>query len=136
MKYQKQALLGLFGMSLIASPWLSKLPAQFNTYNTATTIQQSEELERIKAEERAATSQKINELGVSPSFKKLRMQNYLDTHSRNPRPNTTGYLEDELIFVYDSTGMCIGRIEERQWKWKYRFKGACNDSPLYSDDGN
>ncbi|BAT56938.1 hypothetical protein NOS3756_59500 (plasmid) [Nostoc sp. NIES-3756] len=136
MKYQKQALLGLFGMGLIASPWLSKLPAQFNTYNTATTIQQSEELERIKAEERAATSQKINELGVSPSFKKLRMQNYLDTPKRNPRPNTTGYLEDELIFVYDSTGMCIGRIEERQWKWKYRFKGACNDSPLYFDDRN
>ncbi|WP_224095516.1 hypothetical protein [Nostoc sp. MS1] len=46
-------------MGLIASPWLSKLPAQFNTYNTATTIQQSEELERIKAEERAATSQKL-----------------------------------------------------------------------------
>jgi len=119
-------------MGLIASPWISKLPAQFQTYNTATTIQQSEELERIKAEQRAATSQKINELGVSPSFSKLRIRNYLDTPKRNPRPDTTGYLEDELVFVYDSTGRCIGRIEERQWKWKYRVGGACNNSPTFS----
>ena len=133
MKYQKQAMLGLLGMGLIASPWLSQLPAQFKTYSHGITIRESEEIERIKAEQRAETADKINSLGVTPSFSKLRIRNYLDSKKRNPRPDTTGYLEDELVFVYDSTGRCIGRIEERQWKWKYRFRGACNDSPLYSD---
>ncbi|WP_277883431.1 hypothetical protein [Nostoc flagelliforme] len=42
MKYQKQAMLGLLGMGLIASPWLSQLPAQFKTYNSGITIRESE----------------------------------------------------------------------------------------------
>ncbi|MBD2451137.1 hypothetical protein H6G76_29205 [Nostoc sp. FACHB-152] len=136
MKYQKQALLGLLGMGLIISPWLSQLPAQFKTYNSGITIRESEELERIKAEQRAATADKINELGVMPSFKKLRINDYLDSTRFNPRPNTTGYLEDEIVFVYDSMGKCVGRIEQRQWKWKYRFKNACKNSPLYQDSPN
>ncbi|MBD2302867.1 hypothetical protein [Nostoc sp. FACHB-190] len=136
MKYQKQALLGLLGLGLIISPWLSQLPAQFKTYNSGITIRESEELERIKAEQRAATADKINELGVMPSFKKLRINDYLNSKRFNPRPNTTGYLEDEIVFVYDSTGKCVGRIEQRQWKWKYRFKNACKNSPLYQDSLN
>ncbi|BAY20166.1 hypothetical protein NIES21_60360 (plasmid) [Anabaenopsis circularis NIES-21] len=136
MKYQKQALLGLLGMGLIISPWLSQLPAQFKTYNSGITIRESEELERIKAEQRAATADKINELGVMPSFKKLRINDYLDSKRFNPRPNTTGYLEDETVFVYDSTGKCVGRIEVRKWKWKYLFKNACKNSPLYQDFDN
>ncbi|MBD2472274.1 hypothetical protein [Nostoc sp. FACHB-145] len=136
MKYQKQALLGLLGMGLIISPWLSQLPAQFKTYNSGITIRESEELERIKAEQRAATADKINELGVMPSFRKLRISDYLDSSRFNPRPNTTGYLEDEIVFVYDSTGLCIGRIEQRQWKWKYRFKNSCKNSPVYQNSSN
>ncbi|AFY45734.1 hypothetical protein [Nostoc sp. PCC 7107] len=136
MKYQKQALLGLLGLGLIISPWLSQLPAQFKTYNSGITIRESEELERIKAEQRAATADKINELGVMPSFKKLRINDYLDSKRFNPRPNTTGYLEDETVFVYDSTGKCVGRIEARKWKWKYQFKNACKNSPLYQDFDN
>lgn len=136
MKYQKQAMLGLLGMGLIISPWLSQLPAQFKTYNSGITIRESEELERIKAEQRAATADKINSLGVMPSFKKLRINDYLDSKRFNPRPNTTGYLEDETVFVYDSTGKCVGRIEAREWKWKYRFRNACKNSPQYENPSN
>ncbi|WP_225895835.1 hypothetical protein [Dendronalium phyllosphericum] len=72
MKYQKQALLGLLGMGLIISPWLSQLPAQFKTYNSGIIIRESEELERIKAEQKAQTADKINSLGVMPSFRTVR----------------------------------------------------------------
>ncbi|MBD2536387.1 hypothetical protein H6G97_46740 [Nostoc flagelliforme FACHB-838] len=106
------------------------------TLDSGITIRESEELERIKAEQRAETADKINSLGVTPSFRKLRIRNYLDSKKCNPRPDTTGYLEDETVFVYDSTGLCIGRIEQRQWKWKYRFKNACKNSPLYQDSRN
>lgn len=136
MKYQKQALLGLLGMGLIASPWLSQLPAQFKTYNSGIIIRESEELERIKAEQKAQTADRINSLGVMPSFRKLRLRDYLDSFRHNPRPDTTGYLEDETIFVYDSTGKCVGRIETRQWLWKYRFGDACKNSPLYENPSN
>ncbi|MBD2358746.1 hypothetical protein H6G41_29825 [Tolypothrix sp. FACHB-123] len=129
MKHQKQASLGLAGLALIASPMLMKLPAQFNAYNAATTIRASEDIERTKATERANTANLVNELGVLPAYRKLRMRGYLDSPKRNPRPDVTGYLEDETVYVYDSVGKCIGRIEARQWQWKYRFLNACNNSP-------
>lgn len=129
MKYQKQASLGLAGLALIASPLIIKLPPQFSAFNAANAIRASEDIERIKVAERAATADAINEAGVIPSSRKLRMLGYLDNSKHNPKPDVTGYLEDEIVFVYDSVGKCIGRIQERKWAWKYRIKDACNSSP-------
>ncbi len=129
MKYQKQALLGLTGLALIASPMLMRLPFQINTFTTATTIQESENIERVRASERANTAAVINDLGVIPSSQKLRVRGYLDNSRVNPRPDISGYLEDEIVYVYDSIGKCIGRIEERKWQWKYHFKNVCNNAP-------
>ena len=82
-------------------------------------------------------SETIDKFSRQDLFELLgRIRNYLDSKKRNPRPDTTGYLEDETVFVYDSTGLCIGRIEQRQWRWKYRFKNACKNSPLYQDSRN
>ncbi|BCL39825.1 hypothetical protein [Nostoc sp. MS1] len=36
------------------------------------------------------------------------MQNYLDTPKRNPRPNTTGYLEDELVLFTTRQAGALG----------------------------
>lgn len=129
MKYQKQALLGIAGLALIASPMLMKLPFQINTFTAATTIQESENIERVRASERANTADVINELGVIPSYQKLRIRGYLDNRKVNPRPDTAGYLEDETVYIYDSIGKCIGRIQERKWQWKYHFQNVCNNAP-------
>lgn len=129
MKYKKQASLGLLGLALIASPLLIKLPFQLHTFTANTTLQESENIERNRVTERANTANLINDLGVMPSYRKLRMLGYLDNPKRNPRPDTSNYLEDEMVYVYDSAGKCIGMIQERKWQWKYKHKNICGNAP-------
>ncbi|AUB42227.1 hypothetical protein COO91_08339 [Nostoc flagelliforme CCNUN1] len=121
-KYQSPAILGVIGALLVASPMFLRLPLNFSKFN----LQGSEELEQYRQQQKAQTANKLDELGIMPSFRKLKVRKYLDSPKRNPRPDTTGYLEDEIVVVYDSVGRCIGKIEERKWLWKYHYKNVCN----------
>ncbi len=129
MKYQKQAALGLIGLAFIASPMLLKLPFQLKAFATKTQLEQAEALERSRIEQRKLSADKLAEAGVLPNGQKLRIRGYFDNPKLDPKPETTGWLEDETVFVYDSANSCIGRIQNRQWYWKYRVKSACNDAP-------
>lgn len=121
-KYQSPAILGVIGALLVASPMFLRLPLSFSKFN----LQGSEELEQYRQQQKAQTANKLDELGIMPSFRKLKVRKYLDSPKRNPRPDTTGYLEDEIVVVYDSAGRCIGKIEERKWLWKYHHKNVCS----------
>jgi hypothetical protein len=121
-KYQSPAILGIIGLLLVASPLLFRLPLNFSKFN----LQGSEELEQYRQQQKAETAEKLEKLGMMPSFKKLKIRKYLDNKRRNPNPDTTGYLEDEIVVVYDSVGRCIGQIENRKWLWKYHYKNVCN----------
>jgi hypothetical protein len=129
MKYQKQAMLGLLGLGLIASPLFIKLPQQFYTFSAVSNLEARESVERSRIEQRKLTSDKLNETGILPTSLKLRIRGYLDNPKRNPRPDTSYYQEDEQVYVYDSSGRCIGQISERRWLWKYHYKNVCNLSP-------
>jgi hypothetical protein len=133
-KYQKQATLGIVGLFLIASPILLKLPSQFHTFNSTTLleteaaqekaeIETSEDLERIKIEQKKQTADKLKQTGLLPSGDKLKIRDYYD-------PNTTGFLKQETIFVYDSAGICIGKIQARKWLWKHFYQNVCNNVPV------
>lgn len=129
MKYQKQAALGLIGLALIASPMLLKLPVQLQAFATKTQLEQAEALERSRIEQRKLSADKLAEAGVIPNGQKLKLRRYFDDPKDDPKPETTGWLESETVFVYDSAGVCIGRIQNRQWYWKHRDKSACNEIP-------
>lgn len=140
-KYQKQATLGIVGLFLIASPILLKLPSQFHTFNSTTLleteaaqqkaeIEASEDLERIKIEQKKQTADKLKQTGLLPSGDKLKIRDYYDNTKWNPNPNTTGFLKDEIVFVYDSAGICIGQIRERKWLWKHFYQNICNNVPV------
>lgn len=129
MKYQKQAILGLLGLGLIATPMFIKLPQQFQAFTTATYLETNESIERSRIEQRKLTSDKLNETGILPTSLKLRIRGYLDNPKRNPRPDTSYYQEDEQVYVYDSSGRCIGQISERRWLWKYHYRNVCDLSP-------
>ncbi|MBW4565712.1 MAG: hypothetical protein KME32_32450 [Mojavia pulchra JT2-VF2] len=129
MKYQKQAMLGLLGLGLIAAPMFIKLPQQFYIFSAVSDLEARESVERSRIQQRKLTSDKLNETGILPTSLKLRIRGYLDNPKRNPRPDTSYYQEDEQVYVYDSGGRCIGQISERRWLWKYHYINVCNLSP-------
>jgi hypothetical protein len=139
-KYQLQASLGLISLCLTASPLFLKLPAQYQAFNKNSEMEvdaaiaysktrTSEQIERERIQERKETADTLQRTGILPTHQKLKIRRYFDNPKRNPNPDITGYLEDETVFVYDSAGICIGRIENRQWYWKHWYKNACDNSP-------
>lgn len=129
-KYQAQASLGIAGLFLIATPLFIKLPSQFYTFNSTTEIEVSENIERARIEQKKQTADLRKETGVLPTGTTLTIRDYFDTPKWNPNPITTPFLEDEIVFVYDSAGICIGKIQKRKWLWKHFYKNICNNAPV------
>ena len=129
-KYQKQATLGLVGLACISTPLFIKLPAQFQAFHAEMQIENNEQIERSRIEQRRQTADTLAQAGVLPNGQKLKIRRYYDDPKHDPKPETTGWLEDETVFVYDTAGVCIGRIEHRQWRWKHRHKNACSNLPV------
>jgi uncharacterized protein YfaQ (DUF2300 family) len=140
-KYQAQASLGIAGLFLIATPLFIKLPSQFHTFSSTTEmetelakekaqLEATESLERARIEQKKQTADKLKETGVLPSGNRLIMRNYFDTPRRNPKPTTTAFLPSETVYVYDSAGVCIGRIQNRKWFWKHFYQNVCNNAPV------
>jgi hypothetical protein len=140
-KYQAQASLGIAGLILIATPLFLKLPSQFQSFSSNTEleadlarqkaqVEASEDLERARIEQKKQTADKLKATGVLPSGERLIIRDYYDNPKWNPRPNTTAFLEDETVYVYDSAGVCIGRIQSRKWFWKHFYQNVCNNAPV------
>lgn len=136
-KYQAQATLGIAGLFLIATPLFLKLPSQFQSFNSATELEAdlaqqkaqlevSEDLERSRIEQKKQTAKKLKETGVIPKADNLIIRDYLDNPKWNPKPTTSTFLQDEIVFVYDSAGICIGKIQKRKWLWKYYYPNICH----------
>ncbi len=140
-KYQAQASLGIAGLVLIATPLFIRLPSQFYAFNSATELstelaqekaklEASEDLERARIEQKKQTADRLKETGVLPTGDKLIIRDYFDTQKWNPKPTTTAFLKDETVYVYDSAGVCIGRIQNRKWLWKHFYQNICNNAPV------
>lgn len=140
-KYQKQATLGLVGLLLAASPLFIKLPSQFQAFNANTQletemakqkaqVENSEDLERTRIQQKKQTADQLKQTGVLPTGTKLKIRKYYDTPKWNPLPDTTGFLEDEIVYVYDSAGVCIGKIQARKWLWKHFYTNTCKNAPV------
>jgi hypothetical protein len=139
-KYQKQATLGIVGLLFVASPFVLKLPFQFVAFSASTQLEnetafskakiaQSEDLERTRIEQKKETADKLKEAGVMPTGVRLKIRDYYDTPKHNPNPETTGFLESETVYVFDSAGVCIGKIQQRKWLWKHFYANVCNNVP-------
>jgi uncharacterized membrane protein len=140
-KYQAQASLGIAGLVLIATPLFIRLPSQFYAFNSATELstevaqekaklEASEDLERARIEQKKQTADRLKETGVLPNGNKLIMRDYFDNLKWNPKPTTTAFLKDETVYVYDSAGVCIGKIQNRKWLWKHFYQNICHNAPV------
>lgn len=139
-RYQIPATFGLLGLLCVASPLIFKLPSQFRTFHASsnlesqthleqTYLRQREEMERTRIDQRQQTAERLAQAGVLPNGQKLKIRRYLDNPKRNPQPDTTGWQEDEVVFVFDAAGACIGQIRNRQWLWKHYYRNVCNNVP-------
>ena len=140
-KYQAQATLGITGLILIATPLFLKLPSQFQSFSSTTEleadlarqkaqVEASEDLERSRIDQKKQTADKLKETGVLPPVEKLIVRDYYDNPQWNPNPNTTAFLLNETVFVYDTAGVCIGKIQARQWLWKHFYQNVCHHAPV------
>ncbi|KYC34480.1 hypothetical protein WA1_51545 [Scytonema hofmannii PCC 7110] len=140
MVYKKQIGLGFVGVAICAMPVILPLIPQIGAYAEAERVKAemelrsqnlrtSEEFERERISERAKTSEELYKAGLAPNATKLRMRRYFDNSRRDPKPDTTGWGFDEVVYVYDSAGRCIGRIEQNQWLWKHKYENACDGRP-------
>lgn len=127
-KYQPQATLGIVSLILVASPLFFKLPAQFEAFNTSTDLELETAKEKALIEQQKLVADKLKETGVLPPTNNLIMRDYFDNPKRNPKPTTTAFRKDETVFVYDSAGICIGKIQNRKWLWKHYYQGICANS--------
>jgi hypothetical protein len=136
MTYQKQIGLALAGCAVCAAPVLLPLIPKVGAYAEAERIkaetylqtenlQTQEEFERSRIRQRAKTSEQLYSAGIAPNATRLRIRRYLDKSNRDPKPDTTGYGASEIVYVYDSAGVCVGRIESNQWYWKHKYSNIC-----------
>lgn len=135
-KYQKQAFCGMVGLLLIFSPYILRLPGRFQAFNASNDleadadiekakVQSSEDIERTRITQRKETADELKRTGVIPSSDTLKIRDYYDNKKWDPKPETTGFLESDVVIVYDSAGKCIGQIQNRKWYWKHNFPQFC-----------
>lgn len=136
MSYQKQATLGLIGVALIVAPLLIKLPGDFAAFNLrsdlalkSSKIKADEDLERFKISQRKQSADALNKSGLIPGGDKLKIRNYFYNPLHDPKPEVSGFLDSDWVWVYDSSGQCIGLISERRWKWRKYYPPICNKAP-------
>lgn len=128
-KYLGQTALGLMGLICVASPLILKLPSQFKSFDAATQIESNEYVERSHILQRRETANTLAKAGVLPNGQKLKIRKYFDDPNNDPKPDTTGWLADETVYVYDAGGICIGKIQNRKWLWIHNYESACNNAP-------
>ncbi|WP_414588750.1 hypothetical protein [Scytonema sp. PCC 10023] len=125
MVYQKQIGLALAGIAVCVLPLLLPLIPKIGTYAQSERLKAEEELQRATIAERAKTSEALYNAGIAPNATSLRIRRYLDSPHQDPMPDTTGYGASEIVYVYDSAGVCIGKIEGNQWLWKHKYNNIC-----------
>ncbi len=117
------------------------MPSQFQAFNANTQletetakqkaqVESSEDLERTRIQQKKQTADQLKQTGVLPTGTKLKIRKYYDNPKWNPKPDVTGFLEDEIVYVYDSAGVCLGKIQARKWLWKHFYKNACKNAPV------
>lgn len=129
------AVAGLGG-ALIAAPLFIQVPSEYTTFATKKQLAASEEVNRDRIQQRKITADLIQKTGLLPEGKTLRLIDY-DNSTKRPRiKNQTlqHYLADEVIFVYDRSNICAGRIQDRKFIWKGDSSTACSQAPVINSD--
>lgn len=135
-KYLLPTGVAAFGGLLIIAPLFLKAPSDYATFAAKDSVKQSEEVNRDRIQQRKQTAELIRKTGLLPEGSTLRIVDY-DDGAKPPkikRQILQSYLADQVLYVYDRSNTCIGKIENRQFIWKRKSTDACNNAPVISED--
>ena len=135
-KYIFSTSVAALGGVLIVAPLFLQMPSEYATFATKKQLAASEEVNRDRIAQRKTTAQLIEKTGLLPEGKTLRLIDY-DNGTKRPRIKSQTlqhYLADEVIFVYDRSNICAGRIANRKFTWKGDSSTACKDAPVINSD--
>lgn len=135
-KYIFPSGVALVGGLLIVAPLFLKAPADYATFAAKDTLQQSETINRDRITQRKTTADLIRETGILPEGRSLKLIDYDNSNKRPKLRKQTlqHYLADEVVFVYDRSNICAGRIENRTFIWKGDNSTACENAPVMNSD--
>ena len=135
-KYILPSSIAVIGGALILAPLFLQMPSEYTTYATKKQLAVSEEINRDRIQQRKTTADLIQKTGLLPEGRSLRLIDY-DNSTTRPRlkkQTLQNYLADELIFVYDCSNICAGRIQNRKFTWKGDSSAACKNAPVINSD--
>lgn len=124
------------GGALIIAPLFIQVPSEYATFATKKQLADSEAINRDRIQQRKTTAELIEKTGLLPEGKSLRLIDY-DNSSKRPRIKSQTlqhYLADEVVFVYDRSNICAGKIANRKFTWKGDSSTACKDAPVINSD--
>ncbi|MUG97989.1 hypothetical protein F7734_39045 [Scytonema sp. UIC 10036] len=135
-KYFLPTGISLIGGLLIIAPLFLKIPSDYATFVAKDTLNKSETINRDRIAQRKATADLIKKTGLLPFGRTLRIIDYDDGHKppKLTRQTLQHYLADEVVFVYDRSSTCIGKIQNRRFIWKRDSSTVCNDAPVINSD--
>jgi hypothetical protein len=131
-KYMPAALMGFAGLAFIASPLFLNVGFQYQEYSTNNQLKSSENANRQEIIERKKTADLIKKTGLEVQGKTLRIVDYTDNPDQPPYMKLSvlrAYLESQKVWVYDVSGVCVGKIEKRKFMWKHDNSKACEGIP-------
>ncbi|GAX46178.1 hypothetical protein NIES4075_71990 [Tolypothrix sp. NIES-4075] len=135
-KYIFPTSVAALGGALIVAPLFIQVPSEYATFATKKQLASSEEIQRDRIQQRKTTAELIQKTGLLPEGKTLRLIDY-DNGTKRPRIKSQTlqhYLADEIVFVYDRSNICAGRIQDRKFVWKGDSSTACKNAPVINSD--
>ena len=96
-------------------------------------LQETQQTIRDGINEKQETLDVASAAGAYTSYSEKHLSNYADSPNLNPSPSTQHYKPGELVLVYDKNGVCVGRIRNNRFEWKYWYENACSNTPTSSD---
>jgi hypothetical protein len=136
-KYILPSGVAFLGSALIIAPLFLKAPSDYATYTARETLEQSETINRARIKQRKQTADVIRQTGVLPEGRILTIVGYVDNEKRPPglKPKTLNrYFPDQIVHVFDESGVCVGLIQNREFVWNRQNASACKNAPVVTSD--
>ncbi len=136
-KYILPSGVAFLGGLFVIAPLFLKAPSDYATYTAREALEQTEEINRDRIKQRKQTADVIRQTGVLPEGRTLTIVGYVDNAQRPPglkQRTLNRYLPDQVIHVFDESGICIGKIQNRKFIWNRQDASACDNAPVISLD--
>ena len=98
---------------------------QVNLQLQKSAITRREELRRYSFAERKKSLDAASRAGEHLEYSNVTVENYTDNVNHPPKLDMSAFKPNQRIQVFDRNGVCIGRIRNQRFEWKFHFLNTC-----------